>query len=185
MITFKELKITPDGHKLIIDVFVKDLPYYTDVFIDSIIIDTQATFLESGPSSKAIYNYKVEGDKKALRLELDKLDLSTSLNDNLFFIYVKTKGIPADYTPCGMDKRTSLRALFNFYPAFQHAFGYIKELSNSCCDIPKTFINFILQYKAFELSIRVGHYTEAINYWKKFFSSIKGSTINSNCGCHG
>ena len=36
-----------------------------------------------------VYNYKVEGDKKALRLELDKLELSTSLNDNLFFIYVK------------------------------------------------------------------------------------------------
>jgi hypothetical protein len=40
MIQFNDLKITSDGKTLIIDVSVKDLDYYTNVFLDSIIIDS-------------------------------------------------------------------------------------------------------------------------------------------------
>ena len=41
MVAFQELRITPDGQKLIIDVSVKDLEYYTNVYLDTIQIDTQ------------------------------------------------------------------------------------------------------------------------------------------------
>ena len=54
MVTFQELRITPDGKKLIIDVSVKDSKYYTNVYLDKILIDNQDSFLESGPSSSAI-----------------------------------------------------------------------------------------------------------------------------------
>lgn len=184
MVQFNELRITPDGQKLIIDVSVKDLKYYTDVYLNSIQIDTQDTFVESGPSSEVAYTKTIDGNSKSVRLELGIGDLLPTLNDNLFFVYIRIKGTPAPNTPCGMDNITTLGVVSNLYPLYQHTFSYIKELSNTC-SIPKNFINYILQYKAFELAVKTGHYTEAIRYWKKFFMGIKDSVITSNCGCYG
>ena len=184
MVQFNELRITPDGQKLIIDVSVKDLEYYTNVYLDTIQIDTQDTFVESGPSSEVAYTKTIGGNSKSVKLELGTGDLLPSLKDNLFFVYVRTKGTPASNTPCGMDIITTVGVVTNLYPLYQQAFGYIMELSDTCI-IPKNFINFILQYKAFELAVKTGHYTEAIKYWKRFFMGIKDSVITPNCGCYG
>ena len=54
MVTFNELRITPDGNTLIIDVAIKDLRYYDNVGLDTILIDTQDAFTAEGPSSKAV-----------------------------------------------------------------------------------------------------------------------------------
>ena len=40
MITFKELRITPDGQYLIIDAAIDNNDYFSDVYIDSVVIDT-------------------------------------------------------------------------------------------------------------------------------------------------
>lgn len=183
MIQFNNLKITSDGKSLIVDAAVKDLEYYTDVYIDSVLIDTQDTFVDSGPSSKAIIK-TIEGDNKSISLELGIEDLISNLNENLFFVYIKTKGTPAADTPCGMDNSITLGVTFNFYPKYQYGFNFIKELSNTCI-IPKNFINFILQYKAFELAVKTGNYTEAIKYWNKFFMNIKSDVTTTNCNCYG
>ena len=185
MITFNELKITPDGEKLIIDISVKDLEYYTDVYLDAIFIDTQNTFIETDPSPSA-FVMPIEDDLKSYRIELRGEDISYSLNDNIFFVRVKTRGTPAINTPCGMDNIITLGIAINFYPLYQQAISYIKELSDTCTT-PKNFINFMLQYKAFQLAIKTGHYTEAIKYWKKLHSSqtIKDTTVTNNCGCYG
>ena len=144
MVQFNELKITPDGQRLIIDVSIKDLEYYTNVYLDTIQIDTQDTFVESGPSSEVVYTKVIEGDTKLVRLELGTGDLLPTLSDNLFFVYVRIKGTPAANTPCGMDNIITLGVVSNLYPLYQHAFSYIKEL-NDTCSIPKNFINYILQ----------------------------------------
>lgn len=60
MVQFNELRITPDGKNLIIDVSVQDMEYYDNVFIDSIIIDTEDTYIPSGPSTNPIFSYTVE-----------------------------------------------------------------------------------------------------------------------------
>ena len=60
MVQFNELRITPDGKNLIIDVSIDDLKYYSNVFIDSVIIDNEETFSPSGPSSNPIYSYTVD-----------------------------------------------------------------------------------------------------------------------------
>ena len=49
MINFKELRISECDNSLIIDVEVKDDSYYENIYIDQIIIDTQDTYLGSGP----------------------------------------------------------------------------------------------------------------------------------------
>ena len=113
MVQFNELKITPDGQRLIIDVSIKDLEYYTNVYLDTVQIDTQDTFVESGPSSEVVYSKTIEGNTKSVRLELGIGDLLPSLNDNLFFVYVKTKGTPATNTPCGMDNIYTLGITLN------------------------------------------------------------------------
>lgn len=184
MVQFQELRITPDGQKLIIDVSIKDLEYYTNVYLDTIQIDTQDTFVESGPSSEVVYTKVIEGDTKSVRLELGTGDLLPTLNDNLFFVYIRTKGTPAVNTPCGMDNITTLRVVSNLYPLCQHALSYIREVSDTC-SIPKNFINYILQSKAFELAVKTGHYTQAIGYWKRLFMGIKNSVVTPNCGCYG
>lgn len=59
MIQFNELRITPDGKRLIIDASVKDLSYFNNVYIDAVIIDTQNTFTLNGPSTNAIFKHEV------------------------------------------------------------------------------------------------------------------------------
>ena len=74
MVQFNELRITPDGQKLIIDVSVKDLEYYTNVYLDTVQIDTQDSFVESGPSSKVVYTEVIEGNMKALEMALKEVE---------------------------------------------------------------------------------------------------------------
>ena len=184
MVQFNELRINSEGTKLIIDVSIKDLQYYQNVYLDNISIDTQDTFIESGPSDKVVYSYTLEGDIKNIKLELGIGDILPSLLDNMFFVWVRTKGIPTPNTPCGEDNILTLGVAIALYPLYQEAFKYIKELEKEC-GTPKGFINFILQLKALQISVRTGHYTQAIKYWEKFFKSIqKDSTINK-CRCYG
>lgn len=61
MVNFNELRITPDGKSLIVDVSVPDYTYYEDISLSKIVIDTQETFQISGPSNKNIYNIELNG----------------------------------------------------------------------------------------------------------------------------
>ena len=56
MINFNKLEIK--NNTIIIDVSIKDESYYRDIYIDEILIDTQDTCINSGPSEKAISVYK-------------------------------------------------------------------------------------------------------------------------------
>ena len=183
MTQFNELKINPEGTVLTIDVSVKDLTYYQNIYIDTIYVDTQDTFTDSGPSENPFYKKILSGNNKSIRLELGVGDLLPSLNDNIFFVWIKTKGTPSASTPCGEDNSLTLGVTLNLYPIYQCSMNYIKEIEKEC-SIPKKFINFILQLKAFQFSVSTGHYTQAIKYWEKFFKNLeKESTIN-RCNCY-
>ena len=72
MVTFNELRITPDGNTLIIDVAIKDLRYYDNVGLDTILIDTQDTFTAEGPSSKAVKFPVINSiDAESFEIEFD------------------------------------------------------------------------------------------------------------------
>lgn len=184
MIQFNELNISPDCNKLIIDISVKSLDYYQNVYIDAIIIDTQDTFITGGPSKEPIYTKTIEGNTKSLRLELSTDVLLPSLKDNMFFIWVRTKGTPAINTPCGEDNTLTLGVAIALYPLYQYSFNFIKELEKEC-SIPKGFINYILQLKALQVAIKTGHYIQAIKYWEKFFKNLKINTTTDLCNCYG
>lgn len=216
MVEFNELRISPDGGKLIIDASIINLEYYKDVYIDAVIIDTQDTYMPNGPSSKPIFYYELpntvstvyslpehngcnpirvddnkelcftsnnnEGEKR-VRLELDESLLGIKLCDNLFFVYIIVKGTPSIDTPCGLDNSNIMGVVFNLYPIYAKIMGYIRELDHNCV-IPKNFIDMLLKFKALEISIKTGHYTQAIKYWNKFFKD-KCKSTPINCGCHG
>ena len=190
MVVFNECRIDKEGKNIILDVSVDSLSYYKNMYLDSVIIDTDKTFIDCGPSSTPIYNQKfpnVNGEKpKNIRVKINHSELSDSnidLNNCILFIYIKVGGVPDINTPCGCDKTYSIAVAVNLRPIYNIAMRYIKELDNNCT-IPKGFIDMILRLKAFEMSIKTGNFTTAINQWNKLFKN-KRTVSSSNCGCNG
>lgn len=213
MVDFNELRVSPDRKNLIIDVSIRDLSYYENVYIDSIIIDTQDTYIPSGPSNSPIFTYEVvsnvtpvyslpdcgcnqvqdyidkencfetsNNEEKRVRLELDNTALDNHLKGNLFFVYVITKGTPSSDTPCNMDNTINLGVTADTYPIYTNMLNSLKELES--CGTPKLFTDAFLRFKAFELSIKTGQYSQIINYWNKYFKSLDIPN-NTNCSCNG
>lgn len=177
MVQFNELRINPEGTKLIIDVSVKDSVYYENVYIDTILIDTQDTFIDSGPSSNVVYTNTLTGDNKSVRLELGTGDLLPSLKENLFFVYVRTKGIPSSDTPCGMDNATVLGTTLYPYNIYCDMIKTLQLEYTSPCNPPRKFIDYFFRYKALQLSLITGNSLQAIKY---FNSLLKNTTQVSN-----
>jgi hypothetical protein len=59
MLHFNELRITQDDKYLIIDASVDNQDFYDDIILDSVVIDTQDTYVPNGPSSNPVYKLKV------------------------------------------------------------------------------------------------------------------------------
>lgn len=207
MISFNELRISQDNRFLIIDVSVDESSYFDTVSLDSIVIDTQDTYVANGPSSTPIYTYKVEEDyqqvysspdnsqvltsalepvlvkseleSRRIRLSLDATDLGVQLNNTMFFVYVISAGTPSSEAPAGTTNPMIMGTVVNLYQFYQKSIYYLKKVSSDC-EVPKCFIDFVLRYKALELCIKTGNYTEAIKYWKKFFIGNK-PLFNNSC----
>lgn len=177
MMVFNELRISPDKKHLIIDVQVETLSYYNEVFLDTIIIDTQKTYSATGPSSKPLMVIDC-GQVKHYR---DYIDIDT-IADNMFFVYVLSSGEPSPDTPCGISESPILGVTYDKYPMYLQGMSLLREMNG--CEPSSNLIDYILQQKAFDLSLLTGNYDRAIEYWNMFFDA-KEKSINNNCGCHG
>lgn len=184
MIQFNELKITADNKNLIVDISVKQDDYYEEVYIDKIVIDSQNTYIDNGPSTTPVYTYISEGNAKNIRLVIDYREVSTSFENNLFFVYAIAKGTPSIDTPCGMDNIKTIGVAFNITPIYNNMISHIRELGNTCT-IPMNFIDSILQFKALELYIKTEDYSQTVNLWNKVFCNIKSYNNINICNCHG
>ena len=196
MVQFNELLISPDAKSMIIDVSIPSEDYYKDVYLDSVLIDNQDTYVGTGVSSTPVYTYLVpttqqlkykkgttEYKTKHLRLVINAEELTQGTFDGIFFVYVRTKGTYGAGTPCGCDEITTLASVTNLKPFYDTTMSYIRELGNTC-EIPKGFINQLLRTKAIETAIRTRNYTEAVNLWKDY----RGTSTNikrGGCGCRG
>ena len=201
MIQFNELRITQDGKNLIIDAQVQDISYYTDVYIDSIIIDSQNTFVSSGASSSPLFKYTYDattastlgyvtltsgGKLKGIRMTIpyNSLGETSNLDKDLLFVYVTIIGTPSSDTPYNMDLTYELGIVYNTYPFYLRGMNFIKEL-NSSCELPKQLIDYMLRQKVLETCIQVGDYTKAVEYWKKFFTGDYQVINLKTCSCNG
>ena len=196
MIQFNTLKITQDGKNLIINASVKNLSYYTNVLIGSIIIDNQDTYSASGPSSNPIYKHSFAGKDLVTNEDIaglknisitvsakELLDNNGDLNDDILYVYLIAVGTPSADTPCGMDNVNTLGVALNLRPIYNNGINYIKQVE-STCEIPKDFIDFILRYKALDLALKTENYIQANKYWNKFFKNNNVVSLNTNSyGC--
>ena len=208
MIRFNELKI--EDNYIIIDVQIEEEKYFKDMYIDSIVIDTQDTFIANGPSSKAIYtkifntdvnpvyenkqcapvkkeeNIYTQGIDKhnRVRIYIDGKDLNVDIHKTMFFVYVIAGGTPAADTPCRWDENKALHTLVDTQVLYNNMIQYVKEL-NKDCSTPDNFINAILQFNAIDLALKTNQYPLAIDLWKRFYSDIESNVVLPNCGCNG
>ena len=183
MIKFTELRVQKE--RLTIVAEVREIEnYYDNVYIDKIIIDSQDTFNTSGPSANPIYSVTVNGNEKKVSISLSSTELGgIDMDHTMFFVYGVAKGTPAPETPCGYDDVNSVGVTFSMCPIYNKTMGYIKEVENSC-EIPKDFINMIIQLKAIQYSVDSGHFTQAVKYYNKFYKNLSVNTSHT-CGCHG
>ena len=198
MIRFNELKI--EDNYIIIDVQIEEEKYFKDMYIDSIVIDTQDTFIANGPSSKAIYTktFNTDTDIKKeeivytqgtdkynrIRIYIDSKDLNVDIHKTMFFVYVIAGGTPAADTPCRWDENKALHTLVDTQVLYNNMIQYVKEL-NKDCSTPDNFINAILQFNAVDLALKTNQYPLAIDLWKRFYSDIESNIVLPNCGCNG
>ena len=198
MIRFNELKI--ENNYIIIDVQIEEEKYFKDMYIDSIVIDTQDTFIANGPSSKAIYTktfntdtdvnkeeiiYTQGTDKyNRVRIYIDGKNLNVDIHKTMFFVYVIAEGTPSAYTPCRWDENKALHTLVDTQVLYNNMIQYVKEL-NKDCSTPDNFINAILQFNAIDLALKTNQYPLAIDLWKRFYSDIESNVVLPNCGCNG
>lgn len=198
MIRFNELKI--ENNYIIIDVQIEEEKYFKDMYIDSIVIDTQDTFIANGPSSKAIYtktfNTDTDVNKEEIvytqgidkynrvRIYIDGKNLNVDIHKTMFFVYVIAGGTPSADTPCRWDENKALHTLVDTQVLYNNMIQYVKEL-NKDCSTPDNFINAILQFNAIDLALKTNQYPLAIDLWKRFYSDIESNVVLPNCGCNG
>lgn len=187
MIVLNECRITPDGKCLVVEATVNNLSYFDNVYIDSVIVDTDKTYSAGGPSDKG-FKRTFEGEKiKNIRFSISAKDMGLStLDNNIFFVYVYvTKdSIPSPDTPCGMDNEYVMGVAVNMRPLYNMAMGYIREL-NDTCSVPKGFIDMILRLKAFKLSLKTGNFPVAFEQWDRLFNNKVSVSSRKGCGCNG
>lgn len=184
MIIFNELRVTKDGSNLVISARVRKESYYDNVYIDKIIVDTEDTYIEGGPSSKPYYSKSFDVDNKEVSITINGLETLGGFRGHLLFVYVVTKGEPSPTTPCGLDERTTLGVTTYMKPLYDNFMADIKTIGNTC-EIPSNFIDNYLKYKALNVSIDSGHYLEGINIFNQWFKNSRTVHTIQKCGCHG
>lgn len=190
MVEITKLSIIPCSGAIQLECSIPDEPYFENVYIKEIAIDTQDTYSESGPSKTPIYHYNlshIESERryKSLSLILNPEDLLVeNTNNTLFFVYITARvdGTPSPDIPCGLDNPTTLKVIFNEDSIYRGSLNYIKEAYQEC-SIPKKLIDYILRLRAFQLCLKAKNYKLAISYWNKFLN--KSIQIFNKCSCNG
>ena len=213
MVDFNELRVSPDRKNLIIDVSIKDLSYYENVYIDSIIIDTQDTYIPSGPSNSPIFTYEVVSNVtpvyslpdcgcNQVQDYIDKencfetsnneekrvrLELDNTALDNHLKGNLFFVYVITKGTPAS-DTPCNMDNTINLGVTADTYPIYTNMLNSlkelESCGTPKLFTDAFLRFKAFELSIKTRQYSQIINYWNKYFKSLDIPN-NTNCSCNG
>lgn len=170
MIKYNTLKI--EGNNLIVDFEVEDKPYYGNISIEGVRVDTPLTYGTDTP-----YYIYDEDDVTRYEAEIFIPDVKKELLIITPQVYV---ALPPD-TPCGADI-IDMAAVYDRNVLLDKGLGYLKELGDTC-EISRGFVDFILKRHALDMAIATCNYSMAIKYWK-MLTMVKGTTIKG-CGCHG
>lgn len=186
MVIFNKCYIDDINKKLIIEASVEDSIYYENVYIDSVIIDTDQEYSDNGPINTPLDKSltKIEENTKSIKLELTPRNIGVdSLDNHIFYVYIKQKGVPTSDCPCGGDQEYYVQPIFNERPFYNEGMNYIKELNSSCC-VPRNFIDLFLRIKALDMSLKTKNFINANILWKQFVNKSISSPLKS-CNCNG
>lgn len=214
MIHFNELRITDDNKYIIIEAQIDIDNYYKNVFIDSVVIDTNKTYLPSGPSNTPIYKYVVEADTSLVYttsgqckvVKIDELDYPNCLVLNDKEKQLLRLIIPIDELDININKDILfVYVIASGTPDASTPCGLDNRLLLGTlvntdliykeamfhikevvdnCNINKNFLDHILLINAFRLALKTGNYIEAIKLWGYIIES--NSNINKITGkCYG
>lgn len=170
MIKYNTLKI--EGNNLIIDFEVEDKPYYSNISIEGVRVDTPLTYGTDTP-------YYIYDEDNVTRYEAE-IFISDVKKELLIITPQVYVALPPD-TPCGADI-IDMAAVYDRNVLLDKGLGYLKELGDTC-EISRGFVDFILKRHALDMAIATCNYSIAIKYWK-MLTIIKGTTIKG-CGCYG
>lgn len=193
MLQWNELRITPDGKYLIIDVEVQNLDFYEKIHIETLwmeVFDNADNYKSKGRKFYIWrdYNapnptgeeYESVGEEGTTYKRIRKFIDIDSIGDNIFFIHATNNDDFASDTPCGAKEISLDGIAYNKRLLYNNA---IKLFSKQCeCTPNDSLIDFILHTKGFELSLEMCDYKGALKYWD-FAVKNKGANINYNCGC--
>ena len=194
-VIFDQLRISDDGQRMYINMHVNTASYFDNIYLDSITIMTADKVSETNPhipTEEFIYQYTFDSNQKEAGLVLTYTDFNSSftkanLSQDLFFVFVKIKGVPDPCTPCRLDEEITLGVTFDECILYQKVMDFTKGLADNCV-IPVGFSDFILQWNAFKASIETEHYVPAIKFWNMLFdrsNDIATYGTPKPCGCHG
>lgn len=181
MIQVNELKVTSDNKCLIIDIQIKGLKELQNVTIDEIYLDTQDTFIETGPTEKS---KKIEiTPTKHVKLELSKPMIDSTKN-NIYFLYIH---INTDNAP-ELGKSNCCYKENVVLTACNQKFLYDKLINSipefNTCEDTTSFKDAFLQVSSIDSLLKTGHFDTVAKYWNKFMLN-KTSIETKHCGCNG
>lgn len=132
-----------------------------------------------------IYTKYLISNTKEIHLVIDKNEINADLSKDMLYVYFHVTGTPSSDTPCRLDETYTLGVTFNEVAIYNRMMGYTKEIMNTC-EVPKGFIDMILQLEAIKTSIETENYASANKFYNRLMNtkSSKG-TSNINCGCYG
>lgn len=196
MIQINDIKINPQADTLTIDAEIKPNEAFGNCYIKKIYIDTQDSYLTSGPSEDLVYEKEISdedivstvvinGEPKARKVvvEIPQINIEANLSSNFFIVYIEAEGTISPNASCCESDFMVVGCVFWMRRVYQGFLNWIKEIANTC-EIPKNFIYAFLQYQALLTSVRTGNMMEAIKIYNKYIRNIQGIGGNINsCGC--
>lgn len=189
MIYFDNTKFIDRKH-IQVNVQVPDLSYFTNVYIDRIVVTSDNEFEKKGYVTDKGYILVPSGNTKNQTFSVSLADLGESGNEpKLYYIYVKIKGTPASDTPCGMDNEWDVYAVADLHTIYDKAV-HLMNCGNDCgcsddaCHTNTRLANFSLEYYRLKSSLEFKDFENAIDSFNKLTGiTVKNEYIPSNCGC--
>ena len=194
MIQFNNLEFLT-SRKLRVNAEVLDLDYFANVYIDSVIIDTEDTVCPTGPSDNPPIVFHPSGTNlKSIDQIIDVSEIVIP-ETKMLFVYIKCTGVPTPDTPCGMDGEYSMKPVVNYQDIYKEGLTRAGCVGGcGClgveCEIDTAFANFALQYFRLTTALDNDDVETAYDAWihithkgRSKRLSIKQTT--KPCGCNG
>lgn len=182
MITFNDLRISLDGKYILIDASIEPYDTYSEMYIESVSIVTDEQYSDSGSTAPAAYSKEFDDHPRrvSLRISADELDGVSSLDRNIFYVYVNCGGTVKEESDCGWDSTTSIGAVLYWLPIYRIGINHMRRTVDRCCSLDKEFIDYILRLKSFELALRTGNYVLANENFRKWFIQKPVSSVQAS-----